>query len=85
MRPVMTSQKTELPQLPDEVLKRMGLTRERWEQMQEEHGEREALAPNVGDQAADFELPRLGDTSEKVRLSGFRGKRPVGLIFGSYT
>ncbi len=81
----MTSQRTELPQLPDEVLKRMGLTRERWEQIQEEGRVREASAPNVGDQAPDFDLPRLADTSNKVRLSGFRDKRPVGLIFGSYT
>jgi hypothetical protein len=39
---------------------------------------------NVGDLAPDFSLPLL-DHSEKVSLSTFRGKRPVVLIFGSYT
>jgi hypothetical protein len=41
----------------------------------------------VGDPAPDFELPRLpgphGDG--RVRLSDHFGKRPVALIFGSYT
>ena len=38
----------------------------------------------VGDVAPDFELPTL-DGSARVRLSSFRGKRPVVLVFGSYT
>ena len=42
-----------------------------------------------GDPAFDFNLPTLdathGLTDAKVQLSGFRGKRPVALIFGSYT
>jgi len=46
--------------------------------------ERETHAPAVGADAPDFELPKLGD-SERVRLSGFRGHKPVALIFGSYT
>ena len=37
-----------------------------------------------GEPAPDFELPRLGD-GQLVRLSSFRGDRPVALIFGSYT
>ncbi|MGA7414617.1 MAG: hypothetical protein WBW33_29380 [Bryobacteraceae bacterium] len=37
-----------------------------------------------GDTAPDFNLPLLGG-AEKVELSSFRGKRPVVLIFGSYT
>ena len=41
-------------------------------------------APKVGDLAPDFELQDpSGETV--VRLSDFRGKRPVALIFGSYT
>jgi len=45
-------------------------------------------APNaVGKMAPDFALPKLhgveGDAL--VRLSSFRGKKPVALIFGSYT
>jgi len=38
----------------------------------------------VGDEAPDFELRRL-HTEERVRLSSFRGSKPVLLIFGSYT
>jgi hypothetical protein len=46
--------------------------------------ERETLAPAVGADAPDFELPRLG-SADRVRLSQFRGRKPVALIFGSYT
>jgi hypothetical protein len=37
-----------------------------------------------GQAAPDFELPTL-DRSARVRLSSFRGARPVALVFGSYT
>lgn len=46
--------------------------------------ERETLAPAVGSEAPDFRLPRLGG-GEPVVLSSFRARRPVALIFGSYT
>jgi hypothetical protein len=46
--------------------------------------ERETLAPAVGADAPDFKLPRLGGT-DYVQLSSFRGRKPVALIFGSYT
>ena len=39
---------------------------------------------SVGDPAPDFDLERQ-DHSGRVRLSGFRGVRPVVLVFGSYT
>jgi hypothetical protein len=39
---------------------------------------------NVGDSAPDFELSTV-DKSGKVRLSSFRGSKPVVLVFGSYT
>jgi len=38
----------------------------------------------VGDPAPDFTLPRL-DRSARVQLASFRGRRPVVLVFGSYT
>jgi hypothetical protein len=38
----------------------------------------------VGDPAPDFELITR-DRRQSVRLSDFRGKQPVVLIFGSYT
>ena len=41
-------------------------------------------SPKVGDLAPDFELQDpSGHTA--VRLSSFRGRRPVALVFGSYT
>ncbi len=44
----------------------------------------EVNAPKVGDLAPDFELQDpSGETA--VRLSDYRGKRPVALVFGSYT
>jgi peroxiredoxin len=46
--------------------------------------QRETHAPAVGDEAPDFELPLLSGT-EKVRLSTFRNRQPVALIFGSFT
>ena len=57
----------------------------------------EKTALKVGGTAPDFELPRLtiekgkegkavGKISEKeVKLSSFRGKKPVFLVFSSYT
>jgi hypothetical protein len=38
----------------------------------------------VGALAPDFDLPTLDNTS-RVRLSSFRGEKPVVLVFGSYT
>jgi hypothetical protein len=37
-----------------------------------------------GDMAPDFTLPSP-DGKRKVTLSEFRGKKPVALVFGSYT
>ena len=41
-------------------------------------------AVHEGDLAPDFKLKTL-DGSQTVRLSKFRGQKPVVLIFGSYT
>lgn len=41
-------------------------------------------APKIGDQAPDFELRDMNGENP-VRLSDFRGKKPVALIFGSFT
>ena len=41
-------------------------------------------ALEVGAEAPDFTLP-LSDHSREVRLSSFRGRQPVVLVFGSYT
>ncbi len=47
---------------------------------------REASSVRPGDPAPDFRLPRLeADQDTQVCLSDHFGKRPVALIFGSYT
>ena len=38
----------------------------------------------AGDIAPDFDL-RLLKSDERVKLSAWRGKKPVALVFGSYT
>jgi len=48
---------------------------------QEHH---EPRAPKPGDMAPDFEL-HDPTGKEAVQLSGFRGSRPVALVFGSFT
>lgn len=44
----------------------------------------DAQAPKAGDIAPDFELTDVTGT-RTVRLSDFRGHKPVALIFGSFT
>ncbi len=44
----------------------------------------DALAPKPGDVAPDFEL-RDVNRENPVRLSSFRGQKPVALVFGSFT
>lgn len=44
----------------------------------------EPQAPRPGDLAPDFEL-QDADGENPVRLSDFRGQKPVALVFGSYT
>jgi peroxiredoxin len=41
-------------------------------------------APKAGDMAPDFTLSDITG-KESVRLSDFRGQKPVALVFGSYT
>lgn len=48
---------------------------------QEEHNPN---APKIGDLAPDFELSDYTGTTT-VRLSDYRGKKPVVLLFGSFT
>ena len=44
----------------------------------------DADAPKVGDIAPDFTLHDV-DGENPVRLSDFQGKKPVALVFGSFT
>ena len=41
-------------------------------------------APKAGDQAPDFTLTDVSGT-RSVTLSEFQGKKPVALVFGSFT
>ena len=45
---------------------------------------RDEMGPAVGQEPPDFNLKLLG-SEDRIRLSDFRGKRPVALVFGSYT
>ena len=45
---------------------------------------RDEMGPKIGDPPPDFYLKKMV-SEERVRLSSFQGKRPVALIFGSYT
>ncbi len=47
--------------------------------------EREPSSLQQGDPAPDFALRRIDDPDRRVRLADHFGKRPVALIFGSYT
>jgi hypothetical protein len=44
----------------------------------------EAGGPDLGQDAPDFSLKTL-DGKKIVKLSDFQGKKPVVLVFGSYT
>lgn len=41
--------------------------------------------PKVGADAPNFKLKTLGNPDKEVELASFKDKRPVVLIFGSYT
>lgn len=45
---------------------------------------RSTNCPRVGEMAPDFTL-KTADGKRSVTLSSFRGKRPVVLVFGSFT
>ena len=44
----------------------------------------DAKAPKAGDLAPDFSLEDI-DGKDSVTLSDFQGKKPVALVFGSFT
>ena len=46
--------------------------------------EYDAQAPKAGDAAPDFELLDVTGL-HRLKLSDFKGKRPVALMFGSFT
>ncbi len=58
--------------------------KEDWKEHMARQKQLDALAPKVGDVAPDFELHDVNGKNP-LRLSDFQGKKPVALIFGSYT
>ena len=50
----------------------------KWQKIQDRQ------APKAGDMAPDFTLFDVSGT-ESVTLSDFRSKKPIALVFGSYT
>ena len=48
------------------------------------HSRFDPLAPKEGDLAPNFTLDDV-DGENRLELSDFRGKKPVALIFGSFT
>ena len=46
--------------------------------------QRDDMGPKEGETPPDFSLKRM-ERDERVLLSSFSGRRPVALVFGSYT
>ena len=46
--------------------------------------QRDEMGPKEGETPPDFSLKRI-ERDERVLLSSFSGRRPVALVFGSYT
>ena len=46
--------------------------------------QRDEMGPHAGDVPPNFNLKLMG-FENRVRLSSFKGQKPVALIFGSYT
>lgn len=78
----------EAPQISDEMLAELMITREDWADIRVKRNELEKGVPQVGDEAPDFNLEQIDfdgkRTGNFVSLSSLRGK-PVALYFGSYT
>ena len=53
-------------------------------QAMEAVAQRDEMGPHAGDVPPDFNLKLMG-SEDRVRLSSFKGQKPVALIFGSYT
>ncbi len=81
----------DLDKIPEEMLEKMGITREGFREVRRTMMERDARTPPSGGLAPDFEIERLSPegkrTDETFRLSTSLAERgrPVALVFGSYT
>lgn len=74
--------------ISDEEMAFRGCTRESMREGYRKRVADDVNSPQVGDEAPDFQLERLGPagqrTGKQMTLYSLRGK-PVALIFGSYT
>lgn len=52
--------------------------------MIKDHKQKKDLAPSLGSDAPNFKLKML-KSDQEVELASFKGKKPVVLVFGSYT
>ena len=77
-----------IARISDDELKFRGWTRDGMRAGYRKRLADDVNSPQIGDEAPNFELERLGPAGERtgkqMTLSSLRGK-PVGLIFGSYT
>ena len=46
--------------------------------------QRDDMGPKEGESPPDFSLKRI-ERDERIQLSSFSGRRPVAMVFGSYT
>ena len=80
--------KNRIARISDDELKFRGWTRDGMREGYRRRLVDDVNSPQIGDEAPDFQLERLGPagerTGEQMTLSSLQGK-PVGLIFGSFT
>ncbi len=54
------------------------------QKLMKDHKNKKDTAPAVGSYAPNFKLKTM-DGAKEVELASFKGKKPVVLVFGSYT
>ena len=67
-----------------EIIKELKFNTRYRKSLMTEQKKLDGKAPSAGDMAPDFTLYGI-DGMDSVTLSEFRGKKPVALVFGSYT
>ena len=73
-----------LAQAPDPAQERKAAQKKVAEEFTRKMGRGEGKL-KAGDDAVDFDLAYAGGKAGRVQLGKFFGKRPVALIFGSFT
>jgi hypothetical protein len=73
-----------LAQAPDPAQERKNARKKQAEELARKMSRGEGNL-KAGDDAVDFDLAYAGGKTGRVQLAKFFGKRPVALIFGSFT